>query len=272
MIGFGAIGREVATALVDGRAGDAALVAVLVRDISSYRGVEDACVETLVRDRRVVFTDDPDGFFAAGPDLVVEVAGQNAVRQYGARVLAAGHDLMVASIGAFTDDALYDELRRLACTGGGRLLLIAGALPGVDWMQAAADAPVREVTITQTKPVTSWLGTPAEEMAALRGRDAAVCFFEGTARDAAATFPKSSNITAMLALATVGLDATRVRLVADPSRKRMHTRIDFDGEAGAVSITWEGKPSKTNPSTSADVSLAVIKAIRVVTAPIVFGV
>lgn len=271
LIGFGAIGRDVAAALQEGRAGDAALVSVLVRDVAPYVSGGDLNAERLIAEQAVLFTDDPEIFFAAGLDLVVEAAGQDAVRQVGARVLGAGMDFLVASIGAFTDDALYTELRTLVDAGNGRLLLAAGALPAVDWMQAAAAAPVYRVLITQTKPVASWGATPAAGLVDLDGLVAPAVFFEGTAREAAATFAKSSNITAMLALATVGLDATRVRLVADPTRDRMHTRIDFDGEAGTVSVEWEGVPSATNPSTSADVPLAIVKAIRNLTAVVVLG-
>lgn len=272
LIGFGAIGREVAAALRTQRVGRAVLRAVLVRDLGRYASAGDGLAAGLIADREVLFTDDGDAFLTAELDLVVEVAGQAAVRQYGARVLGAGLTLLVVSIGAFTDDDLYAELQQIAANRAGRLWLAGGALPGVDWMQSAAQAPVRSVTITQTKPVASWVGTPAAKLVALADLTAPTTFFDGTAREAAATFAKSSNITAMLALATVGLDATRVRLVADPTGDRMHTRIDFDGDAGAVSVTWEGRPSASNPSTSADVQLAVIKAIRNLTADVVLGV
>jgi aspartate dehydrogenase len=239
--------------------------------VTRYAWAEDEPVAAILDDPNVLFTSDVEAFFALEPDVVVEVAGQEAVRQYAARVLGAGSDLLVASIGAFTDDAFYGELQDLAIAGPGRLMLAGGALPAVDWMQAAAMLPVTEVTITQTKPVGSWQGTPAEDLVALDALAEPVTFFEGTARRAAATFVKSSNITAMLALATVGLDATRVRLIADPARQHMHTRIDFDGDAGVVHVEWEGVPSATNPSTSADVPLAIVKAIRNLTADVVLG-
>jgi len=259
---LGAIGLRVAQALQRGEAGQAVLAAVLVRDIAKYASRSDEAGAGLVADQDVVFTDDPEQFFAEPLDLVVEAAGQDAVRKYAEPALRRGMDVMVVSIGALTDDALYARLRDLAKRGDGRLLLAAGALPAVDWMQAAALAPVTSVTITQTKPVSSWQGTPAEGLVDLAELSQPTCFFTGTAREAAHTFAKSSNITAMLALATVGMDATHVRLVADPAAARMHTRIEFLGDAGEVTVEWRGTPSEANPSTSADVPLSVIKAIR----------
>ncbi len=272
LIGFGAIGRSVAQALQRGEAGQAVLAAVLVRDIVKYTSRSDEVVMELVASQEVVFTDDPELFFAGPLDLVVEAAGQDAVRMYAEPSLRIGMDVLVVSIGAFTDDALYARLRDLAEGGDGRLLLAAGALPAVDWMQAAARAPVNSVTITQTKPVSSWRGTPAEALVDLVGLSQATCFLSGTAREAAHTFAKSSNITAMLALATGGMDTTRVRLVADPGVGRMHTRIEFLGEAGEVTVEWRGTPSESNPSTSADVPLSVIKAIRNWAGHVVVGV
>jgi aspartate dehydrogenase len=266
LIGYGAIGRAVAAALLAEAAPGVELAAVLDCDEAARCAADEA-----LGAGSVVVTASPERFLACELDLVVEVAGQEAVRQLAAPALELGRDVLVVSTGAFTDDALFARLSELAARGEGHLFLAAGALPAVDWMQAAALAPVHDVTISQTKPVRSWLGTQAESLIDLAALSVPTCFFEAVAREAARCFPKSSNITATLALATVGLDRTRVRLVADPTCERMHTRIDFTGEAGAVAVEWEGVPSATNPSTSADVPLAVLKAIRNWASGVVIG-
>jgi hypothetical protein len=38
-----------------------------------------------------------------------------------------------------------------------------------------------------------------------------------------------------------------------------------------VAVEWQGTPSRLNPSTSADVPLAVIKALRNLTGDVVMG-
>jgi len=267
LIGYGAIGWPVAGAITQGQAGNARLAAVLVRDVNKHWG--DMPFST--SPPPVTFTADAGAFFDCDFDLLVEAAGHEAVRRYARRGLEKGADVLIVSVGALADDELYHELRDLAAEMGRRLLLASGALPAVDWMSAAALAGGCTVAITQTKPVASWVGTPAEEMVDLGSVTGPTCFFSGSARQAASRFPKSSNITAMLALSTVGLDETQVRLVADPTRRSMHTLVEFESGAGSLRLEWQGVPSEANPSTSADVPLSVIKAIRNLSAPVCLG-
>lgn len=267
IIGFGAIGQAVAEGITAGRAGNARLVAVLEQCARDYR----AARHPLACNPAITFTEDAAAFHAAAFDLGVEVAGQEALKSHALDVVQRGRDILVASIGAFTDEVFFDRLLQGAAENGARVLLTSGALPAVDWMSAAAMAAGGTASITQSKPVESWRGTPAVGMIDLDGLRAATCFFESSAREAASRFPKSSNITAMLALSTVGFDKTRVRLVADPTSVRMHTLIEFRSDAGSLRVEWEGVPLAKNPSTSADVPLAVIKGIRNLCSTVHYG-
>jgi aspartate dehydrogenase len=139
-------------------------------------------------------------------------------------------------------------------------------------MSAAALAGEGTVSIRQSKPVASWRGTPAASMIDLDGLRSATCFFEGSAREAASSFPRSSNISAMLALCTVGLDNTKVKLVADPTSAIMHTQIEFHSNVGSLHVEWQGAPTAQNPSTSADVPLTVIKGIRNLCSTVHYGI
>ncbi|RPJ40761.1 MAG: aspartate dehydrogenase [Deltaproteobacteria bacterium] len=266
MIGHGAIGRAVAGAIAEGRAGNVALKAILRRDLHKHRENKPSSAQV-----NWTFTDDAETFFRIPFDLVVEAAGQDALRQYGTRVLDSGRHLLITSIGALTDDAFFGRLVESAQKSIARIFLISGALPAVDWMAAAALTGACSTAITQAKPVASWRGTPAAEVVDLAGLNQPTCFFEGTAREAASRFPKSSNITAMLALATAGLDKTKVKLVADPTRSEMHTVIDFRSEVGNLRVEWSGVPLETNPKTSADVPFTVIKALRNLTDTVCYG-
>ena len=210
LMGYGAINTVVAKAILAGQAGNTMLQSVLFKNPDKHQ-------EDIAEMRDVVFTHDPDLFLNSGASIIVEAAGQEPLRQMGIDILERGCDLMVTSIGVFTDDAFFKAMKECAEANGSRLMLASGALPGVNWMNSAAMAGVKSATITQIKPVRSWIDTPAADMIDLEALQEPTCFFEGSAREAASSFPKSSNITALLALSTAGLDETRVRTIADPT-------------------------------------------------------
>lgn len=285
LLGLGAIGEVVAKALLrepaatgcppagdspepDGIEG-AALCAILVSDTAKHADK----ASWLPAD--VLLTSDSEAFFAAAPEVIVEAAGQPTVISYGERALAAGCDFIVTSTGALTDDSLHERLRS-AATGStsGRLHLASGAMPGLDWMQAAAmGGGVSRLSVVQSKPPTSWHGTVAEE-AVLAVDDweshGPLTIFEGPARSAASAFPKSSNVTATLALATVGLDATSVRLVADP-QPFFSTSLELESSAGTIKIEAKHLPSPSNPKTSSDVALSVLRSLRATCSSVYVG-
>ncbi|WP_413698829.1 aspartate dehydrogenase domain-containing protein [Psychromonas sp. KJ10-10] len=202
----------------------------------------------------------------------MKVAGQEILKLYGAQVLTRGIDLLVSSIGLFTDDDILSQFIEITEKTGAKMSLSAGALPGIDWMSATSFSKVNDISIIQTKPVESWKNTPAETFIDLNAIKTPTCFFEGSAREAMNIFTKSSNITAMLALATIGLDHIKVKLVADPINSIMNTAIHFDSEVGELEINLKGVPSFENPSTSAEVPLSIIKTIRNISSTISYGV
>lgn len=248
LVGWGAIGRVVGTALAEGRVSGAELACVVDnRPIGAAVPAPQVPLEEAL----------------ARCDLLVEAAGQGVVREWGERVLASGTDLLVASTGALTDDELT---KRLLAAGPGRVYFTGGAVGGLDLLQAArALGPLDEVCLTTTK-LPSTLEQPwmdEELLSRLRSATAPVEVLSGTARDIPVKFPRSTNVAASVALAVGDPDAVRVRVVADPAADRTRHVIEASGAHGAYRFEVAHRPDRGNPATSQVVPYAVLRSLGV---------
>ena len=195
------------------------------------------------------------------PELAIECAG-HAVVSLGPDLLREGVDFMVVSIGAMADGALRARLYSAARQGGSQLLTVSGAIGGLDALDAARGAGLDAVVYTGRKPAAAWQGTPASEAFDLLRLDAPTSIFEGSAGDAARLYPKNANVTAAIALAGVGFDATHVRLVADPTVTQNVHELDVRGAFGHFNIRLENNPLPDNPKTSWLAALSIEAELR----------
>ncbi len=198
---------------------------------------------------------------ARRPDVVAEVASQSALAQFGPDILTRGVDLLVISIGALAEPKLLNDLKAAARRGNSRILLPAGAIGGVDAIAAMRLGGLHAVRYRSRKPPAAWRGTPAEKVADLDKLAARTVLYRGTAGEAALLYPQNANVAATLALAGLGFEATQVELVADPEAPGNVHEIEVEGAAGRFAIQLQGKPSRTNPKTSALAALSVARAL-----------
>ncbi|WP_262002930.1 aspartate dehydrogenase domain-containing protein [Streptomyces sp. FIT100] len=246
LVGWGAIGRVVGTALAEGAVPGAALTCIVDnRPIGDSAPAPQVAFEEAVR----------------RCDLIVEAAGQGVVRAWGERVLTAGTDLLVASTGALTDEDLAE---RLLAAGPGRVYFTAGAVGGLDLLQAVRSlGPLHDVRLTTTKlPATleqPWMD--AELLGRMRAATGPVEVMSGTARDIPVKFPRSTNVAASVALAVGDLDAVRVRVVADPGAHRTRHVVEASGAHGTYRFDVAHLPDPGNPATSQVVPYAVLRSL-----------
>jgi len=253
VIGYGAIADEMVRCL-EARDEIAALAGILVRP-------ERLAELTRKAADRFAVVDALPHLLDLQPDIVVEAAGHGAVVRFGPDILAQGSDLLIASVGALADQELSRTLVAAAAPGA-ELWIASGAVAGIDGLLAARSAGLRSVTYTSLKEPKAWNGTPAQKLLDESAKTQRVIFFKGNAREAALQFPQNANVGATIALASLGLDRTRVQLGSDPHVAGPLGIIEAEGDFGRFNFEILALASPTNPKTSALTGHSMVAAAR----------
>jgi aspartate dehydrogenase len=251
-IGWGAINVRVGTLLAQ-RNSPVDIVGIAASDTPENR----ASIPPGIR-----FLASPAELAELQPDIVVEAAGRAAIDAWAEAALAAAPAMIVASTSAFCDDELLGRLAEVAERHGSRILIPSGAIGAVDALASAAVLGLDEVTHQIVKPPIAWQGTPAEKILDLASLQDRAVFFSGSAREAARHYPQNANATVVTALAGVGLDDTRVEMVADPAVRINGHRIMARGAFGRLEILLENNPLATNPKSSELTALSLVRLIE----------
>ena len=246
-IGYGSMARKVHSMLPDN--------IVLSAVVASPRSVDRIKAE--IGDSIEVIASVSD--LTKAPDLAIEMAGQSGLKAHAIDVLEKGIPLGIISVGGFTDDKFAASIHDTAKKNGVKIHVLAGAVAGIDGINAASLAGLDNVTYQGRKKPDSWKGSHADELIDYDNLAQAEVFFIGSARQAATLFPANSNVAATIALAGVGLDNTKVELIVDPTLEHNIHHITAEGVFGKLEVTMTGLPLAENPKTS---SLAAFSALR----------
>ena len=250
MIGYGAMAKEVLARLPQGV--EVGWIVARENHHAEIKQTFSGQVEVLTH---------PDQC-SGQPDLVLECASQQAVAEFGEAVVKRGWSLAVISTGALADAELQQRLQQACSQHHGRLIVLSGAVAGMDGLASAREGGLESVTYQSSKSPASWRGSMAEKLINLDGVNEAQVFFEGSAREAARLFPANANVAATIALHGVGMDATQVRLQVDPHTQRNTHRIQASGQFGEFQIELCGNPLASNPKTSTLAALSAVQACR----------
>jgi len=160
-----------------------------------------------------------------------------------------------------------------------------GRLPGLEatpdlrWERAFWSAGlhrvagVDEVTIAVTKPPAAWKGIAYVEQlhVDLDGLREPCTLYEGPAREGVPLFPANVNIAAVLSMAGIGFDRTRLKVVADPALRYNTHYIDIRARTGNISIKLENVPAPDNPKTAWLACYSALAALKAAKGSVRYG-
>jgi aspartate dehydrogenase len=229
--------------------------------------------ERLAREFGVPYVIGREALLAARPATVVEAASHEAVREHLVPLLDAGVGVVVLSAGALADEALRRSAEAAAARSGALFYVPSGGIGALDALKTACLAGVDEVSIQVAKPPQAWKGIAYVEklgvdLDRLRGPQT---LFDGPAREGVPHFPQNVNIAAVLSLAGIGMDRTRLRVVADPGLTLNTHTIRVSGAAGRMTVVLENVPAPENPKTSWLACYSVLAALDSLRSKVRYG-
>jgi aspartate dehydrogenase len=254
ILGVGAIGRSIATAL-DQKQIEAELVALADQDQERARELSSE----LSSHPPVVSIEQ----MIERCDVAVEAASQAALPEFVPKALALGRDMLIMSVGGLLG---REEWFRQAGEKGCHIYVPSGAIAGLDGIKSASIGRIDSVLLTSRKPVAALKGSKyvVERGIELDHLKEETIIFEGRAEEAAHAFPATSNVAASLRLAVNPAVPVpvRVRVVAVPGGNENVHEIRVQGEFGRLTVTVENVPSKSNPRTSQLAAFSAIATLK----------
>lgn len=206
-----------------------------------------------------------DSLLDSEADVIVEAASQEAVRKFGKQILEANKDLMIMSVGALANTIFLTELLDLDPVRKGRskIYVPTGAIAGIDAIRSVRHL-LDSITLTTTKSPRALAGAPffATGGVNLDMITKITEIYDGSASEAVKLFPANVNVAAVLSLAGLGADKTKVRVLVDPHATTNQHEIVATGRFGDIKITVNNVPASGNPKTSFLAVLSAIECLR----------
>lgn len=265
IIGCGAIGSEVALSV------DRMMIENVT--ISSFLDIKPENAEILKsklsNNNPIVFNNFSDYIKSdtlKDVDLVVEAASQNALTSYLNPIILLKKDILVMSVGAFANPDFFSQVIKNVEKNDINLYVPSGAIAGIDAIKSVRNS-ISYVTLTTTKNPDSLKDSPffKKTNLTLDSIKKRTLIFEGSAIEAVQNFPANVNVAALLGLASIGVEKTKVNVIADPSLRINKHEIKVIGKFGELIVRVKNVPSVTNPKTSYLAILSVIELLRSIT-------
>lgn len=213
--------------------------------------------------------DSMEALLEAGPDMIVEFAGVEALKEYGPSILLKGVSLVAASIGALADAAFYEKMENAAKASGAKLYLTSGAIGGFDIMRTMAMDGTATVKIINSKSPAGLNGAPKLQGRALSETKEELVF-EGNALEAIEGFPKNVNVAVAASLAASDVLHSQVEIRSIPGLKENSHRILVENSLGKADLTITSKPDPENPKSSTITAWSTAALLQNLASPVQF--
>lgn len=199
---------------------------------------------------------------ALKPDIVAEAASVQCVRDNAQKVLSAGVNLIVLSIGAFADEVFYDKIKETAIRHNSKVHIASGAVGGFDVLRTISLMGQAKSGIRTKKGPASLMNTPLYDDD-LMTEEGEPHVFSGNAKEAISILPTKVNVAVAASLATTGPEDTSVNIFSVPGMVGDNHKIttEIDGVKATVDIY---------SSTSAIAGWSVVAVLKNLVSPIVF--
>ncbi|MHA1346070.1 MAG: aspartate dehydrogenase domain-containing protein [Candidatus Heimdallarchaeaceae archaeon] len=197
-------------------------------------------------------------------DIVIEAATQQVVKGIFNEIVKKEKIFIPMSIGAFiTDEKIYSNYMTLEKSKQQLIKFPSGAIGGFDAINSIKTIGIISAKLTTTKPPFVFREQRyIKENNIILSDKEKTQVFNGNAKEAARAFPKSINVGARLALATLGPEETTVEVYSDPLTKKNTHEIEIHSEVGVYRFSFQNNPSPTNPKTSWLAALSIFDLLE----------
>lgn len=265
IVGCGAIGSSLAKAIVGDFIGRARLVGLFDIDCKKSKSLSRLITRT------EKLANENLKQLIAKSELVIESSSAQSSWNIAQAVLKEGRDIMIMSVGGVVSH--LKGLSNLAKKFNAKVYIPSGAVSGIDALKAASLGKIKKVILTTRKNPRSFKGIRYLEKRKTQldkiNRD--TLLYYGSAKNAVRLFPQNINVAAVLSIAGIGQNKTRVKIIASPGLKRNIHEIEIKSEAGRIFTLTENVLHPDNPKTSYLAVLSAIATLKNILTPICIG-
>jgi aspartate dehydrogenase len=140
IVGYGTIGKEIYRALNKKKFNNFCLVGIM--DI----------VQPKSRPRKCEWVSDIKDLIKLKPNLIIESAGVDVLKEIAEPILKKGIDLMPLSVAAFAEKKFERHIKKIISNSRGRIFMPSGAIGCLDNITAACTGKLTKIVLTQRKP------------------------------------------------------------------------------------------------------------------------